>query len=93
MESPLDFVPCIGTLNLTVRQNLFGVPPSGGPDRLKPGHQTVGSWEEGTFGGTVFRIRDEGFFRLQLRPEPWPSTADFRLGFSSQRSAQIPFSG
>jgi len=28
-----------------VRQNLFGVPPSGGPDRLKPGHQTVGSWK------------------------------------------------
>jgi len=31
-------------MNLTLRQNLFGVPPSGGPDRLKPGHQTVGSW-------------------------------------------------
>jgi hypothetical protein len=23
----------------------FGVPPSGGPDRLKPGHQTAGSWK------------------------------------------------
>ena len=39
------FVPCIGTVNLTVRQNLFGVPPSGGPNRPKPGHQTVGSWK------------------------------------------------
>ena len=25
-------------------RHLFGVPPSGGPDRLKPGLQTVGSW-------------------------------------------------
>ena len=39
------FLPCIGTLNLTVWRDLFGVPPSGGPDRLKPGHQTVGSWK------------------------------------------------
>src|SRR2546426_11639115 len=28
---------CIGTLNFTLGRNLFGVPPSGGPDRLKPG--------------------------------------------------------
>jgi len=47
-KAPSTFVPCIGTLNLTVRQNLFGVPPSGGPDRLKPGHQTVGSWRART---------------------------------------------
>jgi len=47
-KAPTTFVPRIGTLHLTVRQNLFGVPPSGGPDRLKPGHQTVGSWKAPT---------------------------------------------
>jgi len=48
MESLLSFFECIGTLNLAVGRNLFGVPPSGGPDRLKPGHQTVGSWKAPT---------------------------------------------
>src|SRR5438045_856477 len=43
-RAPTALMPCIGTMNLTVGRNLFGVPPSGGPDRLKPGHQTVGSW-------------------------------------------------
>ena len=61
MESPLSFFSaCIGTMNLTLRQNLFGVPPSGGPDRLKPGHQTVGSWKVG----------------LPPRPSPRPSLAE-----------------
>src|SRR5580765_6212038 len=32
-----------GTLNLTRGRNSFGVPPSSGPNRLKPGHRTVGS--------------------------------------------------
>ena len=42
-RSLFRFFECIGTMNPTVGRNLFGVPPSGGPDRLKPGHQTVGS--------------------------------------------------
>src|SRR6266446_6930102 len=29
-------------------RNLFGVPPSGGPNRLKPGLRTVGSWKAPT---------------------------------------------
>jgi len=41
---------------------LFGVPPSGGPDRLKPGHQTVGSWK------AFFR-----FFRMHWDHEPTPA--------------------
>ena len=44
VKSANGFLLCIGTLNLTVGRNLFGVPPSGGPNRLKPGHQTAGSW-------------------------------------------------
>ena len=45
MESPLSFFrmhwdhePVRG------ERHLFGVPPSGGSDRLKPGLRTVGSW-------------------------------------------------
>src|SRR6266545_3166046 len=33
-------MPCIGTMNRSVGRHLFGVPPSGGPYRLKPGLQT-----------------------------------------------------
>ena len=47
-KSPTTLLARIGTLNSTVRRNLFGVPPSGGPDRLKPGHQTLGSWRTDT---------------------------------------------
>src|SRR6185503_5769714 len=47
LESPLSvFSSCIGTINLTGECNPFGVPPSGGSDRLKPGHQTVGTWKD-----------------------------------------------
>src|SRR6185503_2998943 len=44
-ESPYSFSRMLETMNLTMGRNLFGVPPSGGPNRLKPGHQTVGSWK------------------------------------------------
>src|SRR5438128_11711819 len=38
------FFECIGTMNWSVGRHLFGVPPSGGSDRLKPGLRTGGSW-------------------------------------------------
>ena len=38
----MALLPCIGTMNLVVGRNVFGVPPSGSPDRLKP----VGSWRD-----------------------------------------------
>src|SRR5712671_2857861 len=49
-------------MNLAVGHNLFGVPPSGGPDRLKPGHQTFGSWKKppGPDRNSSPRRRDAG---------------------------------
>src|SRR6266566_4829563 len=38
-------LPCIGTMNRSGGRHSFGVPPSGGPDRLQPGLRTVGSWK------------------------------------------------
>src|SRR5881628_2636469 len=49
MESPHDFVAVDWDL-----EPLFGVPPSGGSDRLKPGDQTVGSW-------AILRLTDHQF--------------------------------
>ena len=65
-KAPTTFVPCIGTMNLTLRQNLFGVPPSGGPDRLKPGHQTAGSWR------ARFRIFSACIGTMNRRGSPSP---------------------
>jgi hypothetical protein len=39
------FFACISTVNRSAERDLLGVPPSGGPDRPKPGHRTVGSWK------------------------------------------------
>src|SRR5881409_2525262 len=36
----------IGTLNLSGSRHQYGVPPSGGPDRLKPELQTGGWWKD-----------------------------------------------
>src|SRR6266498_3805028 len=36
-------------MNSSVGRHLFGVPPSGGPDRLKPGLRTGGSRKEPSF--------------------------------------------
>ena len=41
METSLSLRACVGTMNLCGPCQRYGVPPSGGPDRLKPGHQTV----------------------------------------------------
>src|SRR5205814_6687025 len=43
-KTPFRLCACIGTMNCLGAGRPFGVPPSGGTDRLKPGHQTVGSW-------------------------------------------------
>src|SRR5437870_13512969 len=40
------FLACIGTLNLSGSRHQYGVPPSGGPDRLKPELQTGGWWKD-----------------------------------------------
>src|SRR5882724_1898009 len=44
-KPPFVFSACIGTMNRFGGRNLFGVPPSVGRDRLKPGLRTVGSWK------------------------------------------------
>src|SRR5213596_2538400 len=43
MESLLSFVRMHWDHEPARGRHLFGVPPSGGPDRLKPGLRTVGS--------------------------------------------------
>src|SRR5438552_12360273 len=43
LESLHSLRPCIGTMTGLWGRHLFGVPPSGGPDRLKPGLRTGGS--------------------------------------------------
>src|SRR5216117_2361739 len=40
-RGPFRFAHALG-LNLSGSWHQYGVPPSGGPDRLKPGHQTGG---------------------------------------------------
>ena len=44
-KAPFRFFECMGIMNLSVGRHLFGVPPSGGPNRLKPGLRTGGSWK------------------------------------------------
>jgi len=44
-KAPIRFCARVGTMNPCVGRHLFGVPPSGGPNRLKPGLRTVGSWK------------------------------------------------
>src|SRR5439155_9867657 len=44
-KAPTTSMPCIGTMNPSGSCHRYGVPPSGGPDRLKPGLQTGASWE------------------------------------------------
>src|SRR5437899_4135236 len=44
-KAPFRFCACIGLMNRSEGRLLFGVPPSGDPDRLKPGLQTFGSWK------------------------------------------------
>src|SRR5438128_1178832 len=79
-RAPTTSMPCIGTMNLIVGRNLFGVPPSGGPDRLKPGHQTVGSWKARwrfqTDGQMLCRIPAAGGFIVDEKYDRrWPITA------------------
>src|SRR2546427_6347604 len=47
-KAPTTSMPCIGTMNPSGSCHRYGVPPSGGPDRLKPGLQTGGSWKAPT---------------------------------------------
>src|SRR2546427_11280392 len=47
-RAPTTSMPCIGTMNPSGSCHRYGVPPSGGPDRLKPGLQTGGSWKTPT---------------------------------------------
>ena len=47
--------PRMRTMNLFGSCHRYGVPPSGGPDRLKPGLQTGGSWKASGRGGTLDR--------------------------------------
>src|SRR5205823_2761750 len=58
-KAPFRFFARIGTMNPSGSSGRFGVPPSGGPDRLKPGLQTFGSWR------APFR-----FFRMHWDHEP-----------------------
>src|SRR3989442_146638 len=53
--APFRFFACIGTMNVSGSCHRYGVPPSGGPDRLKPGLQTGGSWKASGRGGTLDR--------------------------------------
>src|SRR5712671_7863034 len=57
---------------------LFGVPPSGGPDRLKSGLQTAGSWE----GRTC---------KIWTHPSPCPLPA--RWGEGGRRPGEGRFMG
>ena len=45
------FFECIETMNPSGSSDRFGVPPSDGSDRLKPGLQTFGSWRESMHHG------------------------------------------
>src|SRR6266540_438184 len=42
-RSCFRYFPCSGTMNRSGVCHRYGVPPSGGPDRLKPGLQTGSS--------------------------------------------------
>ena len=44
-KARLRLCVCIGAMKPSVGRRLFGVPPSGGPDRLKPGLRTDGTWK------------------------------------------------
>jgi len=50
-KTSTTLIPCIGTMNPSGSSDRFGVPPSGGPDRLKPGLQTFGPWRESMHHG------------------------------------------
>src|SRR6266545_6496331 len=46
--APTPYGARVGTMNRSEMCHRYGVPPSGGPDRLKPGLQTGGSWKAPT---------------------------------------------
>ena len=54
-------------MNLSGSWHQYGVPPSGGPDRLKPGHQTGGPWRalSGDFGARLYEPQ-----RVATAPSP-----------------------
>src|SRR2546426_8456869 len=62
-RAPTTSMPCIGTMNPSGSCHRYGVPPSGGPDRLKPGLQTGGSWK-----GPVTNV----FAEFETSATPWP---------------------
>jgi len=84
METSLSLRACVGTMNLCGPCQRYGVPPSGGPDRLKPGHQTVGSWRERE-GGLVAAA--EGDADVKIADAAHVLTA-FATGKSYCRSRQ-----
>ena len=51
MENLHALIRCIETMNPSGSSDRFGVPPSDGSDRLKPGLQTFGSWRESMHHG------------------------------------------
>src|SRR6266446_501838 len=77
-------------MNPAVERHLFGVPPSCGPDRLKPGHRTLGSWRASTLSlariGTMNMNRG-GFVAQAFEPA---GSGDFPVARSWSTGLESP---